>query len=186
MFIEIRKTRNTDDSLGSGTKLLLPSWLLGIRHEERDTQFLLCWLIHLTRQRAAHPLDHNWTGLTQVQKSIRFVPVQISTRFVQLQISTPCFYSKSLRIPAHRFRALRHSHSQSYFFFGVFIVTSVIVTSSSRAWTHALMSAPTHAHSRKVLSLTKPKDQIYKTKNDNIKNSFRNHTTTGILDKCNN
>ena len=31
------------------------------------------------------------------------------------------------------------------------------------------MSAPTHALSRKVLSLTKPKDKIYKTKNDNIK-----------------
>ena len=40
----------------------------------------------------------------------------------------------------------------------------------ARAWTPALMSAPTHALSRKVLSLTKTKDKIYKTKNDNIKN----------------
>ena len=32
------------------------------------------------------------------------------------------------------------------------------------------MSAPTHELSRKVLSLTKPKDKTYKTKNDNIKN----------------
>ena len=31
------------------------------------------------------------------------------------------------------------------------------------------MSAPTHALSLKVLSLTKPKDKIYKTKNDDIK-----------------
>ena len=31
------------------------------------------------------------------------------------------------------------------------------------------MFAPTHALSRKVLCLTKPKDKIYKTKNDNIK-----------------
>ena len=31
------------------------------------------------------------------------------------------------------------------------------------------MSAPTHALSRKVLSLTKPKDKIYKTKNDDLK-----------------
>ena len=30
--------------VSSGTKLLLPSWLLGFQHEERDTQFLLCWL----------------------------------------------------------------------------------------------------------------------------------------------
>ena len=40
--IGIRKTRNTDDFLGSGTKLLLPSLSLGFRHEERETQFLLC------------------------------------------------------------------------------------------------------------------------------------------------
>ena len=33
-----------------------------------------------------------------------------------------------------------------------------------RAWTPALMSAPTYALSRKVLSLYKPKDNIYKTK----------------------
>ena len=32
-----KKTRNTDDSLGSGTKLLLPSQLLGFQHEERET-----------------------------------------------------------------------------------------------------------------------------------------------------
>ena len=40
MFIRtgIRKTRNTDDSLGSGTKLLLPL-SLGFRYEERETQF---------------------------------------------------------------------------------------------------------------------------------------------------
>ena len=41
MFIRIgiRKTRNTDESLGSGTKLLLPSLSLGFQHEERETQF---------------------------------------------------------------------------------------------------------------------------------------------------
>ena len=33
------KTRKTDDSLGSGTKLLLPSLSLGFRHEGRETQF---------------------------------------------------------------------------------------------------------------------------------------------------
>ena len=48
----------------------------------------------------------------------------------------------------------------------------------ARVWTPALMCAPTHALSRKVLSLTKLKDKIYKTKNDNIKkNSFRNYIT---------
>ena len=48
MFMEIRKTRNTDDSLGTGAKLLLPPLSLGFRHEgrererEREIQFLLC------------------------------------------------------------------------------------------------------------------------------------------------
>ena len=36
---ESRNTRNTNDSLGTGTKLLLPSLSLGFRHEERETQF---------------------------------------------------------------------------------------------------------------------------------------------------
>ena len=31
-----KNTRNTDDFLGSGTKLLLPSWLLGFQHAERE------------------------------------------------------------------------------------------------------------------------------------------------------
>ena len=46
------------------------------------------------------------------------------------------------------------------------------------AWTPALMSAPAHALSQMVLSLTKPKDKIYKTKTDNIlKKSFRHYIT---------
>ena len=82
MFIGIRKTRNTDDSLGSGTKLLLPSLRLGFRHKERETQFfyadcssiLSSQLTDPTDARA-HPIDHNWTGLTQVRKinSLRLV-----------------------------------------------------------------------------------------------------------------
>ena len=42
MFIRLgnkKKTRNTDDSIVSGTKLLLPSLSLGFRHEERERQF---------------------------------------------------------------------------------------------------------------------------------------------------
>ena len=40
MFIRIgiRKKRNTDDSLGSGTKLLLSSLSFGFRHEERERE----------------------------------------------------------------------------------------------------------------------------------------------------
>ena len=78
---------------------------------ERDTIFTMLTV----------PSDPTTRGPTQVQKS---------TRFVYVQISTHCFYSESLRIPSHRFRAWRHSHPQSNFLSGVFIVTSVIVTSS--------------------------------------------------------
>ena len=40
MFVRIgiRKTRNTDDYLGSGRKLFLPSWLWVFQHEERERE----------------------------------------------------------------------------------------------------------------------------------------------------
>ena len=41
-MIRIRKIYGyvkTFTCIGSGTKLLLPSWLLGLQHEERETQF---------------------------------------------------------------------------------------------------------------------------------------------------
>ena len=108
-----RNTRNTDDSLGSGTQLLLPSWLLRIWHEERETQFLLCWLFHLTQQpRVRTP-----------QQTTRLASSRLKSQFVPSK--SIWFSSKSLRIPAHCFRAWRHSHPQ--------IVTSVIVISSPRA-----------------------------------------------------
>ena len=137
-----KNNRNTDDLLGSGTKLLLPSLSLGFQHEESETQFLLCWLFHQNQQPAAHLVDLNRP---------HWAP----------KISTNCFFSKYPRIPAHRFRAWRHLYPQSYFLSGVFIMTSVIVTSSPREREHLRsMCAPTRALSRKVLSLTKPKVKI--------------------------
>ena len=41
-------------------------------------------------------------------------PAQKSTRFVQRQISTNCFFSKSPKFSAPRFRAWRHSHAISH------------------------------------------------------------------------
>ena len=78
MFIRIgiRKTRNTDDFLGSGTKLLLPSLSLGFStRRERETQFFYadCSSIvsfQLTDSTNARALSivHKFTGLTQVRK----------------------------------------------------------------------------------------------------------------------
>ena len=79
MFIRIgipKYTRNTDDSLGSGRKLLLPSLSLGFRHKERGIQFFtmltippssaLNTLTQPTRVRT--PQSINWTGRAQVRK----------------------------------------------------------------------------------------------------------------------
>ena len=89
--IGIRKTLETLTTLGcSGTKLLLSSWLLGFQHKERDTQFLLCWLFHLTPPHAAHLVDP--TGLASPRS-------KKSTRFVSVQISTLCFFSKITQYP---------------------------------------------------------------------------------------
>ena len=93
---------------------------------ERHTIFL-CWLfVHRQLSNNARTPRSPQTGLASPRS-------KKSTRFVQLQISTHCFYSKSLRIPVHRFRVWRHSYPQLHFLSGIFIVTSVIVTSSPRA-----------------------------------------------------
>ena len=83
---EICKTLMT---LCSGTKLLLPSWLLGFQHEERETQFLLCWLFHLTQQRAAHLVDPTGLALLRLENQLA------SSRF-KSQLTT--FFQKSPQI----------------------------------------------------------------------------------------
>ena len=86
-----KNTWNIDDSLGSGTKLLLPSWLLGFQHRERerDTQFLLCWLFPLIPTRTAHLVDP--TGLA----SPRFENQLASSRF---KSQLTAFFQKSPKI----------------------------------------------------------------------------------------
>ena len=74
---------------------------LVFRHEERESQFLLCWPFYLTQQTRGESRRPNWTRLVQLQ---------ISTHFVQHQISTNCFFQKSPKPSAPRFRAWRHSH----------------------------------------------------------------------------
>ena len=119
------------DFLGSGTKLLFT--LLSLRffdmRRERETHThtisfyadFSIWPHHVW-----HPAANYWSGLGKLQKS---------TCFVQAQISTHCFF----QIPkssAHRFQAWRHSRRRSHFLSGVFIMTSVIVTSSPRVREH--------------------------------------------------
>ena len=126
---EIRETLTTFFS--SGTKRLLPSWLSGFftRGERETHNFYYADCSYIVRQstpqlnsrprvristhwpnkRAAHPVNHNWTGLAQVQKS---------TNFAQRQISTNCFFQKSPKFRAHRFWAWRHSHPNRISYLG--------------------------------------------------------------------
>ena len=136
-----KNTRNTDDFLGSGTKLVLPSWLLGFSTwGERDTIFTMLTVPFDPTTRSAPPRP-NWTRLGSDLNLLLF--------------------SKYPRITAHHFQACHHSHPQFHFLFGVFIMTSVIVTSSPCEREHLRsMCSATHALSRNGLSLTKPKDKI--------------------------
>ena len=141
--VHMRRNPETQTTFfSSGTKLLLPSWLLGFSTRgERDTIFTMLTVPSepTTRSASRRP---NWTRLAS-------------------DLNQLLFFQKSPKPSAHRFRAWRHSHPQSYFLSGVFIMTSVIVTSSPREREHLrLMCVPTRALSRIVLSLTKPKDKI--------------------------
>ena len=67
--------RNTDDTLGTGTKLLLPSLSLGFRHEKRETQFfytdcssIVSFQLTDSTNARAHPAVHKLTGLAKVRK----------------------------------------------------------------------------------------------------------------------
>ena len=129
----------------SYTKLLLTSWLLGFQHEERDTQFLLCRLFHLIPPHAAHLVDPNELTSSRFKSQL--------TAFFQKSPQPNASGHDVIHIPS------------SFFLSGVFIMTSVIVTSSPREREHLRsMCAPTRALSWIVLSLTKPKDRYNQRK----------------------
>ena len=94
---EIRETLTTLGS--SGTKLLLPSWLLGFQHEERETQFLQCWLFHLTPPRAEHLVDP--TGLASPRLKNQFASPrsesQVASSTFKSQLTA--FFSKITQNP---------------------------------------------------------------------------------------
>ena len=120
---ESRNIRNTDDSLSSGTKLLLPSWLLRIQHEERETHnfyYADCSSIVTTR-------------LTDLTNAHAHLAVHKLDWPRPVQISTHCFYSKS-RSPS--LPGMTSFTSPVIFSIWRFIVTSMIITSSPHAREH--------------------------------------------------
>ena len=133
---------------------------------ERDTIFLCRLLLH------------------------RQLPTQLTrgARSAQIPLASPCSESRLSRSeagtqltgflksqPTLPVRNVTHT-PWSQFLSGIFILTSLNDTSSPRAWTPALMLHLTNPCAKlKVLSLTKPKGKIYKTK------SHGNYITEGTL-----
>ena len=131
-------TRNTDNSLCSGTKLLLPSWLLGFStRRERKTQFLLCWLF--LHRSSVNP---NWT-LSPESKSQLTDPTNArASRSPQTGLASSsfksqltAFFQKSPKFPAHRFRAWRHSPPSTFPIWGFYYDICDCYVLSTRAWT---------------------------------------------------
>ena len=167
----IRKTRNTDDFLGSGTKLLFT--FMGLRffdmRRERHN-FFLCWLFYLTPPRTAP--RRKLLVWPQRVPEIDFLPLASNLNklfFFKFQNPQPIASGHDvIRVPG------------PIFYLGFYCDICDCHIPPARAWTPALnvRTYLTHARSRKVLSLTKPKGKRNETKNDNIKKkSIRNYIT---------
>ena len=122
------------------------------RHEERGTQFLLCWPFHLTQQKR-DASRRPQTGLASPSfKS------QLASPRLESQLTA---FSKITKILSPSLPGMTSFTPQSYFLSGIFIMTFGIVTSSAREREHLhSMCALARALSRIVLSLTKPNDKI--------------------------
>ena len=128
---------------------------------ERGTIFTMLTVSSDPTNARAQPAANNWTGLAQVRKikSLRLSP-NLNSQLLFKITENP---SRSLPgMTSLTFPVL-------FPIWGFYCDICDCHILPPRAWTPALMSAPTHALSQKVLSRTKPKDKIYKTKNDNIK-----------------
>ena len=146
---------------------LLPSLSLGFRHEERERDThnfsMLTVSSDPTDGHACTTQSTNCTGLAQVRK--------INLRRSNLNSLLLFKITKNPIASGHDV-----IHIPSYIsIWGFYCDICDCHTLPACVCTPALTSAPTHAQSRTVLSLTKLKDKIYKTKNDNIKKSFRSY-----------
>ena len=146
-------------------KLFITFELKGFRHKERDTKsfyadFSIC------------PPHHVWyspQGLGELRKSTFFFGGKNSTNCLFSNLS-PCFRSVTSFTSPGPISYLR-------FYFDICEWCMLPV----RAWTPALMLHLTNpCAKRKVLSLTKPKGKIYKTKyfGHYIRNLFQQTTAT--------
>ena len=162
IYIGNPEIRNTDDTLGSGTKLLLSSLSLCFSTRgERDTIFLSSLFVHRQlsthwpNQRVRAPCSPHCTGFAQVRK--------IHSPCLSPNLNSLLLF-KITKNPSPSLPGMTSFTSPILFpIWGFYCDICDYYTLPARAWKPALMFTPTHA-----LSLTKPKDKIYKTKNDNI------------------
>ena len=150
--LKSRNTKNTYNFLVQVRNLLLPLSLKVLRHKERDAHsfysgFSIC------------PPPNTCGTRHKATASERKLPF-----FFGPQDSTNWLFSNFPKSSAHASGAWRHSHPQvlSGFLFWHFWMTHpprVRINICAQVCTEL-----THVLSRKVLSLTKPKGKIYKTK----------------------
>ena len=162
--VHMHRNPETLTTLGSSdTKLLLHSWLLSFQHEERERhkQFLLSWLFHLTPPRAAHLVDPNGLASPRLENQLALPRSESQLASSSFKSQLTAFFQKSPKILSSSLPGMTAFTSLVHFLSGIFIMTSVIVTSFPREREHLRsMFAPTRALSRPSLSLTKPKDKI--------------------------
>ena len=123
--------------------------------------FFLCRLFHLSPSTCSTPAANYWSGFGELRKSTFFnKPKSQQTAFFQIPQILSASWHDVVHVPGHI----------SYL---GFLLWHLWLSHPPRAHvntctqlTHALTNPYTK---RKVLSLTKPKGKIYKTKNDNIK-----------------
>ena len=162
--IEIRKTRNTYDSLfwfRYETFYHLFEFKV-FQHEERETQFLSMLTFPSDPTTCGTPPQITGLGSTSSEK-------QLPSSSVESLL--PVFFSNS-KILCPSLPGLTSFTSPVLFsIWGFYCDICDCHIHPTRVWTPALnvCTKLTYALSRKVLSLTKPKGKIYKTKNDNIK-----------------
>ena len=170
MWYRHRESKNTKlYEIGSGTKLLFTFLSLKVfRHEERETQSFYADCFYIVRsqpnQRAA-PVAHKSSGLAQLWKSTFFLRGENSTTFSQ--------------ISAQASGAWRHPNTLvSIPIWDFYFDISEWHILYARASTPALMLHLTNpCAKRKVLSLSKHKGKIYKTKSLGTYNTMGRKTT---------
>ena len=157
-----REIRNTDDSPLFRYETFINFLTLVFRHEERETQFLLCWLYFWPNKRAAHPVAPKISVGRDLQNSMVRLQLQLSAieadkptvsyivhsqppaglDWPGLESNLNCLFQNQILSPS--LPGMTSFTPQSYLLSGIFIMTFVIVISSAHE--RGLYSMCVHLH----------------------------------------